>query len=44
LGTAWEELLQGTYTPSPVRSVEILKPDGGVRKLSVPTALDGFVE
>src|SRR3990172_3609594 len=29
-----DELLRGTYTPSPVRRVEIPKPDGGVRKLS----------
>jgi retron-type reverse transcriptase len=39
-----EELLQGRYTPSPVRRVEIPKPDGGVRKLGVPTVLDRFVQ
>jgi len=39
-----DELLRGVYAPSPVRRVEIPKPDGGVRKLGVPTALDRFVQ
>jgi RNA-directed DNA polymerase len=32
-----EQLLAGIYHPQPVKRVEIPKPDGGVRKLGIPT-------
>src|SRR4030081_3664541 len=42
--TIREQLLSGTYTPQPVKRVEIPKPDRGVRKLGIPTVLDRFIQ
>jgi RNA-directed DNA polymerase len=39
-----DQLLSGTYQAQPVRRVEIEKPDGGMRKLGIPTVLDRFVQ
>src|SRR5580698_7905889 len=39
-----EQMLSGTYQPQPVKRVEIPKPDGGVRKLGIPTVLDRFIQ
>lgn len=34
--TIKQKLLEGRYKPSPVRRVEIPKPDGGIRLLGIP--------
>ena len=39
-----KQLLAGTYSPEPVKRVEIPKPDGGTRKLGIPTVLDRFIQ
>ena len=39
-----EQLLAGSYKPQPVLRVEIEKPDGGMRKLGIPTVLDRFIQ
>jgi RNA-directed DNA polymerase len=48
LKTNWpaikQQLLSGTYQPSPVRAHEIPKSGGGKRKLGIPTVTDRFIQ
>ena len=39
-----ERIRKGKYTPSPVRRVEIPKPDGGIRKLGIPAVIDRIIQ
>ncbi len=38
------DLKTGSYQPSPVRRVEIDKPDGGKRQLGIPTVIDRAIQ
>jgi len=48
LNANWQSLqvkiLEGSYEPSPVRKVEIPKPQGGVRMLGIPTVVDRLIQ
>ena len=48
LNANWQSLrtriLEGSYEPSPVRKVEIPKPQGGVRMLGIPTVIDRLIQ
>lgn len=48
INTQWQALrqsiLESSYTPSPVRKVEIPKPQGGKRMLGIPTVVDRMLQ
>ena len=39
-----QSILERSYKPAPVRRVEILKPNGGIRKLGIPTVVDRTIQ
>jgi len=39
-----QELLDGRYQPQPIRKVEIPKPEGGQRRLGIPTVMDRMIQ
>ena len=43
-GSFRNKLLAGTYVPSPVKRVEIPKPNGGIRMLGIPTVADRWIQ
>jgi len=48
LRTEWPSLkaalISGSYVPQAVRRVDIPKPDGGMRQLGIPSAIDRFIQ
>lgn len=48
LNASWSpfrtEILNGSYKPTAVKRVEIPKPQGGVRKLGIPTVKDRLIQ
>jgi RNA-directed DNA polymerase len=43
-GRIQEKLLSGTYQPAAVRVAEIAKPNGGIRRLGIPTVQDRVIQ
>ncbi|MFP6589926.1 MAG: reverse transcriptase domain-containing protein, partial [Candidatus Latescibacterota bacterium] len=39
-----QELQEGRYQPQPIRKVEIPKPEGGQRRLGIPTVMDRMIQ